>query len=112
MRFLGRRVYLALVVVLSSSRHAGSNTATPALASLAIPARTVERWRGWWRDTFKQSGLWLSSCAAFMPPLDTAALPDALLERFTGADAATRMSGLLRFLAPLTVRAPSLQPSS
>ena len=110
-RFLGRRVYLALVVVLSSSRHAGSNSATPALGSLAVPARTLERWRGWWRDSFKQTGLWLSACAAFMPPLDTAALPDALLERFLGADAAARMSGLLRFLTPLTVAAPSLQAS-
>ena len=110
-RFLGRRVYLALVVVLSSSRHAGSNSAAPTLASLAVPARTLERWRGWWRDTFKQTGLWLSTCGAFMPPLDTEALPDALLERFLGTDAATRMSGLLRFLAPLTVAAPSLQPS-
>ena len=110
-RFLGRRVYLALVVVLSSSRHAGSNSATPTLAGLAVPARTVERWRGWWRDTFKQTGLWLSTCGAFMPPLDTEALPDALLERFLGTDAATRMSGLLRFLTPLTVQAPRLQPS-
>ena len=45
-----------------------------------------------------------------MPPLDTEALPDALLERFLGSDAATRMSGLLRFLTPLTVQAPRLQP--
>ena len=79
--------------------------------SLAIPARTLERWRGWWRDTFKQSGLWLSTCAAFMPPLTTEALPDALLERFLGTDAAAGMSGLLRYLAPLTVAAPSQQPS-
>jgi len=103
-RFLGRRVYLALLVVLGSSRHAGSNPSTPNLASLAVPARTLERWRLWWREAFIYTPLWLSACAAFMPTIDRQQLPDSLLERFLGADAAARMSALLRFLCPLTVR--------
>jgi hypothetical protein len=104
-RFLGRRVYLALVVVLSSSRHAGSNSAALALGSLAVPLRTLERWRAWWCDAFKQTALWRGASGGFMPSLDLERLPDALLERFIAADAAQRMSALLRFLAPLTVRA-------
>ena len=103
-RFLGRRVYLALLVVLCSSRHAGSNTSTPNLVSLAVPARTLERWRLWWREAFVLTPLWLGACAAFMPSMNLAQLPDSLLERFLGADAAARMSALLRFLSPLTVR--------
>ena len=106
-RFLGRRVYLALVVVLSSSRHAGSNSAAPVLASLAIPLRTLERWRAWWRDEFKRTNLWLGACGAFMPPLDTERLPANLLERFIGVDAAARLSTLLRFLSPLSARTRS-----
>lgn len=39
-----------------------------------------------------------------MPPLDVARLPEALIDRFVGADAAERLSAALRFLAPLTVR--------
>ena len=108
-RFLGRRVYLALVVVLSSSRHAGSNSAAPLLTSLAIPLRTLERWRAWWRGAFTHTPLWLSACGAFMPALDAEQLPAVLLERFIGADALSRMSALLRFLTPLTVRARSPQ---
>jgi hypothetical protein len=111
-RFLGRRVYLALVVVLSSSRHAGSNSAAPLLAGLAVARRTLERWRLWWRGAFMQTPLWLGACGAFMPPLDTEHLPAVLLERFIGADALSRMSALLRFLTPLTVRARSMQPTT
>ena len=111
-RFLGRRVYLALMVVLSSSRHAGSNSAAPLLTSLAIPLRTLERWRAWWRDEFKQTTLWLSARGAFMPPLDAEQLPADLLERFIGTDATTRMSALLRFLTPLTARVCSMQATT
>ena len=103
-RFLGRRVYLALVVVLNSRRHAGSNSAASALAGLAIPLRTLERWRAWWRDAFKRTPLWQGACGSFMPPLEVERLPDALLERFIGANATQRMSAMLRFLSPLTVR--------
>ena len=104
-RFLGRRVYLALVVVLSSSRHAGSNSAARALAGLAIPLRTLERWRAWWRDAFKHTALWLNACGGFMPSIDLERLPDALLERFVGTESTRRLSAMLRFLSPLTVRA-------
>ena len=110
-RFLGRRVYLALVVVLSSSRHAGSNSAARALAGLAIPLRTLERWRAWWHDAFKHTALWRGASGGFMPSLDLERLPDALLERFVGADASQRMSAMLRFLSPLTVRACGMQPA-
>ena len=104
-RFFGRRVYLSLVLVLSSSRHAGSNSAAARLvADLGIAWHTLRRWQAWWQEAFARTPLWLAACGAFMPPLDLARLPEVLLERFVGADAATRMSAALRFLAPLTVR--------
>jgi hypothetical protein len=40
-------------------------------------------------------------CARFMPPLDTAQLPAALLSRFPGTDNEA-MQRLLMFLTPLT----------
>jgi hypothetical protein len=103
-RFFGRRVYLSLAVVLSSSRHAGSNSAARLMAELGVAWHTLRRWRGWWQEAFTRTPLWVAGRGAFMPPLDEARLPEALLERFVAADEAQRMGAALRFLAPLTVR--------
>ena len=103
-RFLGRRVYLGLAVVLVSARHAGQTPAAARLeAGLGIPIRTLERWRQWWQTDFALTPLWQVQCARFMPPVATHRLPGELLERFTGAvhEALLR---LLLFLTPLTVR--------
>lgn len=103
-RFLGRRVYLALAVVLSSARHAGQRPTAARLASeLKIPMRTLERWHQWWRQQFPLTPLWLAQCARFMPPVDTALLPASLLERYAG-DAAESLLRLLHFLSPISVR--------
>ena len=105
-RFLGRRVYLALVVVLRLSRHTGSTSGAVALADeVAVPLRNLERCRLWWIDAFVVTPLWLAGCGALMPPVDTDGLPASLLERFVAADAPTRLIGLLNWLRPLTVRA-------
>ena len=107
-RFLGRRVYLALLVVLGSARHARQNPGAARLSTtLAIPLRTLERWRQWWKDHFPVSTLWQASGASFMPPV-TERFPTSLLERFVG-DAAEAMGHLLFFLTPITVR-PSALP--
>ena len=107
-RFLGRRVYLGLVVVLCSARHAGQNTAAARLCeALAVPLRTVQRWRRWWREDFLQTPLWQAMCARFMPPVSAERLPGDLLARFAG-EAAEALQRLLRFLTPITVRAATL----
>ena len=107
-RFLGRRVYLGLVVVLCSARHAGQNTAAATLCeALAVPLRTLQRWRRWWREDFMQTPLWQAMCARFMPPVSPQGLPGELLARFAG-EATEALQRLLRFLAPLTVRAVTL----
>jgi len=107
-RFLGRRVYLGLVVVLCSARHAGQNTAAATLCeALAVPLRTLQRWRRWWREDFMQTPLWQAMCARFMPPVLAEQLPGDLLARFAG-EAAEALARVLCFLAPLTVRAVML----
>lgn len=99
-RFLGRRVHLALAVVLLSDR--GPSPATTRLAhTLAVSTRTVQRWRQWWREQFPRTDLWQALCSRFMPPVDLSALPGALLARFTGMPEEA-MLRLLRFLTPLT----------
>jgi hypothetical protein len=103
-RFLGRRVYLSLAVVLASARLAGQRPTVARLSDeLNIPMRTLERWRQWWRQQFPLTPLWRAQCARFMPPVDTALLPASLLERFAG-DAAESLLRLLHFLSPITVR--------
>lgn len=101
-RFLGRRVYLALAVVLVSARRAGPTPAAARLGTqLGVARRTVERWRHWWREQFPLTALWRSACARFMPPVAAEQLPGELLDRFTGA-AHEAMLRLLVWLAPVT----------
>jgi len=103
-RFLGRRVYLALAVVLVSARRAGPTPAAARLGTqLGVARRTVARWGEWWREQFPLTPLWRAACARFMPPLPTQSLPGGLLERFTGA-AHEALTRLLVWLSPVTVR--------
>ena len=103
-RFLGRRVYLGAVVVLASAM-AGGITAKRAerlQALLGVSLRTLKRWRAWWRDAFPAGAFWKSARGYFVPPVDTRALPFALLERFGGEDESARLIQALTFLTPLT----------
>ncbi len=102
-RFLGRRVYLALAVVLGSARHAVQNPAAARLATdLVVPARTLRRWRHWWSELFPLTPLWQAMGARFMPPVVSNQFPAGLLARFAG-NAAERLLQFLAFLSPLTV---------
>jgi len=106
-RFLGRRVYLGLAVVLMS---AGRVEATSTVARLSeildVPARTIQRWRNWWVEQFPLTPLWQATCARFMPPVALGQLPAGLIERFEGAATESFMR-LLIFLSPLTVSHPA-----
>ena len=103
-RFLGRRVYLGLAVVLVSARRTGQTPAATRLSQdTGIPIRTLQRWRQWWRDQFPLTALWQAACARFMPPVGTEQLPSGLLERFPGSDAQALIR-LLIFLTPITAR--------
>ena len=108
-RFLGRRVYLALAVVLGSARHAGQNPAAASLShALNVPVRTLRRWRHWWSELFPRTGLWQALGARFMPPVSTGQFPAGLLERFAGDDA-EQLLRFLDFLRPLTVAVVTLR---
>lgn len=95
-RFLGRRVHLALAVVLAARRLAQQMSVSP---------RTVERWRQWWRERFPDTNLWQTMHARFIPALDVDSLPAALLARFAGVGDEP-MRRLLMFLTPLTGTVP------
>jgi hypothetical protein len=104
-RFLGRRVHLALAIVLVSDRGPTPAAARRLAQQMSVSPRTVERWRQWWRERFPRTDLWQTMCARFMPPLDVASLPSALLARFAGVGIEP-MQRLLMFLTPLTGATP------
>ena len=103
-RFLGRRVYLGAVVVLATALQHGATPGRLARlrATLGVSARTLARWRDWWRETFVATRFWRAARARLGVPVAEEALPASLLERFAG-DEAARLVQALRFLAPLTV---------
>lgn len=107
LRFLGRRVYLGVVVVLVSIlAHGLTSTRLARLRDEfggSLSVRTIGRWRTWWRDAFPCSRFWQHTRGRFAPPVDRDRLPAALLQRFPGQTLAERMRRLLAFLGPLTV---------
>lgn len=102
-RFLGRRVYAGLAVVLMSAHLNQSTAITTRLSqSLQVPLRTLQRWRQWWREVFPMTSFWQATCARFMPPVVTDALPASLMARF-GPCTAEPLTRLLDFLTPITL---------
>jgi hypothetical protein len=103
LRFLGRKVYLAVtIIVIAILRDGPTQARMRRLTELIrVDRRTIERWRVWWRERFTAMPFWRAARAAFMPPVDEARLPTAMLERFTGS-ATERTLALLRFLGPIS----------
>lgn len=105
-RFLGRRIYLGIIVVLATAMQQGP---TPwrmqrLRAELGVSPQTLARWRVWWREAFVDSTFWRAAKAAFSPAVDAATAPRSLLERF-GGDEVDQLAGLMRFLSPLSTPA-------
>jgi hypothetical protein len=94
--FLGRRVYLAITIVVMAWRSTSSAGRSP-------PGRTVRRWRGWFAAL--RSTSWFTTIAGrIWPPVGPdEGLPGALVERFGGPSAAA-LTATLRLLAPLSTR--------
>jgi hypothetical protein len=105
-RFLGRRIYAGLVVVLISAMAHGltADRVQRVREVLNIDRRTLERWRQWWLDNFVRSSFWKAARARFMPPLCEKTLPLSLCLSFE-VQRRDRLLALLQFLAPLTTPA-------
>lgn len=103
MRFLGRRVYVgaAMVGITALAEGAPREELRALRTWLELSARTLTRWRRWWREVFAESAFWRAACGQLHAPLSAAALPGALLQRFAG-DLQARLVAGLRFLCPIT----------
>ncbi len=100
-RFLGRRVYVAAVLMLASPPQ--GHAARQWCAFLSIPRRTLLRWRQWWTQEFVRTRYWQATRARFIPPVARAQLPHSLLDRFRRGCAADHLAQALRLLSPLSV---------
>jgi len=106
-RFLGRRVYLGALVVLVTALSQGLGGARRAQLreQFGISERTLRRWRRWWREVFPATRWWHGERGRFVPAVEPAQLPGALLERFNAAEPMRRLLEVLAFLAPLSLGA-------
>jgi hypothetical protein len=84
-RFLGRRVYLAAIVVLVAGlRHGATGSRRAALGahiSGKISRQTMSRWVEWWRATFPATRCWGALRGFFSPSPSPHELPMSLLAR-------------------------------
>lgn len=105
LRFLGRRVFFGVVVVLVPVLRDGptSKRLERLSAEFAVSLRTLRRWIRWWRETFAASRFWLARQGLFSRPVASQALPSSLLLAFDGlGEVRARVLAMLRFLTPIT----------
>jgi hypothetical protein len=105
-RFLGRKVYLAAVVVLVSAMRQGPTPRRVRELSQLFGAsrRTIQRWQVFWREQFPQTQFWKVARGRVPPSDDTTLLPHSLLVAFLrGVDLCQEWGHLLRFLSPITI---------
>jgi hypothetical protein len=102
-RFLGRRVYAGLVVVLVTVMIHGlkPGRVRRIREALQIDSRTVKRWRQWWLESFVRSSFWKAARARFVPPLCERTLPLSLWLSFELKER-QRLLAVLQFLGPVT----------
>jgi hypothetical protein len=104
LRFLGRKVYHAAIVVVAAIMWHGitEDRLRRLSGAITVDRRTLQRWQVWWRKAFTATSFWRRARAAFMPPVNEDRIPATLIERFAGSSGADRLIALLRFLGPIT----------
>lgn len=103
-RFLGRRRYTAVMMILVSALSHGvtKRRGERLRQALGVSRRTLTRWRQWWREAFVASPFWRTARTRLASALEPRPLPAALLEAFEGRSRRQRLLELLLFLAPLS----------
>lgn len=105
-RFLGRKVYVGVVMVLVSALLGdASPRRRHRLRSLCgVADRTLVRWRTWWAEVFTQGDVWQGCSAAVrLDGSPAVPIPLRLLRGFRRASLTETLAGVLRHLLPLTV---------
>ena len=103
-RFLGRKGYLGVIVVLLTALEHGL---TPTrrhrlIESLDLWPQTLSRLQCWWRNRFPRSACWRVLHSQFVPVIDVSCLPGELLGRLRVDPLASQSIHLLLLLQPVT----------
>lgn len=106
LRFLGRRVYLELAVLLAAACLQVAAAVRAAARSTRVSARTLARWLRWWREDVPRSSWWAQLRARLAPPTpDESALPSSLLSHLSQSTTGVPLAWLAaQCLAPATTR--------
>ncbi len=105
-RFLGRKVYLAAVVVLVAAMRQGPSPRRVAELSKLFGAdrRTIARWRVFWDEQFPQTPFWKVARGRLAAVGELGALPLSLVKAFLRTnDPKEDWRRLLDFLSPITI---------
>ena len=102
-RFLGRRIYAGIVVVLMAAMTHGlsARRVEKLRAELGMDVRSLKRWRQWWLERFIQFPFWKAARGRLMPPADEQTMPLSLVEIFQAREPEALLK-LMKFLAPIT----------
>jgi hypothetical protein len=107
-RFLGRRVYIGVtLVLLSMLRHGITDEREAQLrrelhGEFPVDERTLARWREWWQHALPTSSFWRVARSQLRSPVSSIDLPAGLVQSFLG-DAAQQLASTLTFLSPLSI---------
>lgn len=105
-RFLGRKVYLAAIVVLIAAMRQGPTPRRVRELSRLVGAdrATICRWQGFWEKQFPHTPFWKVARGRLVPTIAAAVLPRALLDAFVRPDdPGEGLGNLLRFLSPFAI---------
>ena len=105
-RFLGRKVYLAAVVVLVAAMRQGPSPRRVRELSQRFGAdrQTIARWQVFWQEHFPQTRFWKVARSRLLPAVAIEILPLSLLNAFLGrGDPCQDWGQLLLFLSPITI---------
>jgi hypothetical protein len=106
-RFLERKVYLGVVVMLITALRQGPTPpgAKKLKEELGVDRRTLKRWQAWWQEVFPQGQFWNESRRRLFPQSPSADdLPRSLTEVFGVESSIRQLLRCLRFLSPATAR--------
>ena len=99
-RFLGRRVYLGVVVLVASIVALSLRAAGEVRRQTGVPGRTVRRWLGWWQGPFLDTEVFVTICARLIG-VDVGQVPASIVGRLEGTRT-ERVRRMLEWLLPLT----------
>ena len=104
LRFLGRRVYLELVVLFTAAWLQAAKATRVVARCMRVSARTLVRWQRWWREEVPSSRWWAELRSRLVPPApDESDLPRSLLSHLGRVASGVQLVWLAaKCLAPAT----------